>query len=440
MKALAITASIVFAVLALGIGWLALFPGPDAGEPVAILTLQPAARQGTSAGPSPGEVSTPSAPEGEVVQVPPGVIISLPPSERQQNQPQGQPIQPQPQAFEPPPQGPTPEVHAGLEGARPQVATLSGPGPAEGAPNMPSADALMQAVAAGEVPGADARADASMETGSVPLPDVRVAELVEDSEYGPLPKVAADGRRPLEAYARPSRYAAKAIIGGPALVAVLVSSMGGSDSVMEEALKSLPSPVSVAYSAYGRNLQEWVAKARRMGHEVILQVPLEPLNYPTADPGPHTLLTTLPPEENMKRLQWLMSRFTGYVGVTNLMGAKFEASQEAFLPVLEEIKSRGLLYLDDGTVQQSTAGQIASTLKLDYAVANVQIGDAPSPGDVAKALARLESLAKERGCAIGVAAARPATVKEIAQWAGKLESKGIVLVPVSAAVRSQRQS
>ena len=100
-----------------------------------------------------------------------------------------------------------------------------------------------------------------------------------------------------------------------------------------EASKGLPAPISVAYGAYGRNLQDWVEQgARGSGHEVLLQIPLEPHDYPTNDPGPHTLLTSLPPEENMKRLQWLMSRYTGYVGVTNQMGAKFETTQASLVP------------------------------------------------------------------------------------------------------------
>jgi uncharacterized protein len=182
-----------------------------------------------------------------------------------------------------------------------------------------------------------------------------------------------------------------------------------------------------------------VTFARADGHEVLLQIPLEPNNYPTENPGPHTLLTTLPPDENMKRLEWLMSRYTGYVGVTNLMGAKFEATQNALTPVLEEVKSRGLLYVDDGSVQGSTAGQIASTIGLDYSVATVQINEA-SPADIAKQLAKLEATAKERGAAIGVVKAKPATLKQLTEWASKLQSKGFVLVPVSAAVRSQSQS
>ena len=180
------------------------------------------------------------------------------------------------------------------------------------------------------------------ETASITLVDVPVAELVEESQYGPLPKVATDGRRPIDVYARPSKYAVKAA-DAPPRIAVLINGMGLSDGATAEAIKGLPAPISVAYGAYGRNLQDWVEKARQEGHEVLLQIPLEPLDYPTNDPGPHTLLTTLPPEENLKRLQWLMSRFTGYVGITNLMGAKFEPTQASFVPVLEEVKARGLL-------------------------------------------------------------------------------------------------
>jgi uncharacterized protein len=273
------------------------------------------------------------------------------------------------------------------------------------------------------------------ETGPVTLPEVPVAELVEESQYGPLPKVAADGRRPIEVYARPSSYAGSGA-GGPPRVAVLLVGLGLPDSPPASVIKGLPGPVSIAYGAYGRSLQDAVKYARADGHEVLLQIPLEPNDYPKVDPGPHTLLTTLPPEENMKRLQWLMSRYAGYVGVTNQMGSKFEATQDSLTPVLEEVKRRGLLYVDDGSVPASNTGQIGNTIGLDFAVASVQIDG----GDVAKQLAKLEATAKEKGAAIGVVKVKLGTAKQLADWAAKLQSKGIVLVPVSAVVRSQRQS
>ena len=428
MKALAVTASVLFAALALGIAWFTLFPGVDVGEPVVVIKLEPMAAPEAGGAPETeppaGEAAPASGPPapgeapvaGGEFEAPPGFAVAVPPGT-----PSVPPLPPE-AGVQPPALPQTEKPHDPPAQAPQQQAALEPPAPASGAAPAPGP------------------ADASAETGSIPLPPVPIAELVEDSQYGPLPKVAADGKRPLEAYARPSRFAGKASSGAPARVAVLIDGMGLSDAATGEAIKSLPAPISVAYGAYGRNLQDWVTKARAAGHEVLLQVPLEPANYPENDPGPHTLLTNLPPEENMKRLQWLMSRFTGYVGVTNQMGAKFEAARDSFLPVLEEIKARGLLYLDDGSAPHSTAGQIAGALGLDYSVANIEIDGVQSPADIAKALARLEALAKERGCAIGVASAKPATVKQLAEWAAKLEGKGIVLVPISAAVRSQRQS
>jgi hypothetical protein len=205
-------------------------------------------------------------------------------------------------------------------------------------------------------------------------------------------------------------------------------------------IEGLPAPISIAYGAYGRNLQDGVTKARADGHEVLLQIPLEPNNYPTEDPGPHTLLTTLPPQENMKRLQWLMSRYTGYVGVTNHMGAKFEAATESFTPVFEELKRRGLLYVDDGSTQESPTSQAAKAIGLEYSVVSVQIDGGQSAAEIDKQLAKLEDMAKQQGSAIGVVRLKPAAVKQLAAWASKLEGKGLVLVPVSAAVRSQRPS
>jgi polysaccharide deacetylase 2 family uncharacterized protein YibQ len=271
------------------------------------------------------------------------------------------------------------------------------------------------------------------ETGSIALAPVPVAELVEESQYGPLPKIASDGRRSIDVYSRPSNYA-KPAPGAPPRVAVLITGLGLPNGPAADVLKGLPPAVSVAYGAYGRSLQDGVSKVRADGHEVLLQIPLEPENYPSVDPGPHTLLTTLPAEDNLKRLQWLMSRYTGYVGVTNHMGAKFEAAQNSLTPVLEELKRRGLLYVDDGG-QTSTAGQIAGAIGLDYSVVSVQLDE----GNVASQLAQLEAAAKERGAAIGVIKASSATIKQLVDWAGKLDAKGIKLVPVSAAVRSQQQ-
>ena len=148
-------------------------------------------------------------------------------------------------------------------------------------------------------------------------------------------------------------------------------------------------------------LQERGDQGPRRGHEVLLQIPLEPNNYPTEDPGPHTLLTTLPPDENMKRLQWLMSRYTGYVGVTNHMGAKFEAATDSFMPVLEEVKRRGLLYVDDGS-RQGLDGRAATPGDRARIFRGQRADRRRLAAEIEKQLAKLETMAKQQGTAIGV--------------------------------------
>ncbi len=278
------------------------------------------------------------------------------------------------------------------------------------------------------------------DAGVLRLPPVPVRALVESSRYGPLPRIADDGRRPSQVYARPMTGSAKPGPGQPARIAILISGMGLSEVATAQAIDSLPGPVTLAFGPYGRNLEGWVRKARDKGHEVMLQVPLEPFDYPDNDPGPHTLLTSLSPEENIKRLHWIMSRFSGYTGITNDMGAKFAAAQDAFLPVLEELKSRGLIYLDDGTASGSTAGQIARDLGLDYSVSQVVIDEERNATEIDLALIKLETIAQENGVAIGIGSSLPLTIGRVAKWISALKSKGIEIIPVSAAVRSGQQS
>jgi polysaccharide deacetylase 2 family uncharacterized protein YibQ len=216
--------------------------------------------------------------------------------------------------------------------------------------------------------------------------------------------------------------------------------MGLSEVATTQAIQSLPGPVTLAFGPYGRNLEGWVRRSRDAGHEVMLQIPLEPFDYPDNDPGPHTLLTSLPREENLKRLHWIMSRFTGYTGITNYMGAKFAAAQQSFLPILEEIKSRGLTYLDDGTAARSTAGQIARDLGLDYSVSQVVIDEERNSKEIDIALKKLETIALEKGFAIGIGSSLPITIGRVAEWVGTLEAKGIKLIPISAAIHNAQQS
>jgi polysaccharide deacetylase 2 family uncharacterized protein YibQ len=271
--------------------------------------------------------------------------------------------------------------------------------------------------------------------GKSALLDERVGET---SRHGPLPKIGTDGARPSDIFARP----VKAIAGQPNAprVAIVVGGLGIGATATNDAIRKLPAPVTLAFGPYGGDIERQVARARDGGHEVLLQAPMEPFDYPDNDPGPQTLLTSLDAAQNVDRLQWLMSRFQGYVGIAGSMGARFTASEQALAPVLRETAKRGLIYVDDGASPRSLASQIAGANNLAFAKADLMIDSVPTAADVDKALARLETMARERGVATGMANALPVSIERIAKWAKAAEARGVLLVPITAVVAKAKSS
>lgn len=266
-----------------------------------------------------------------------------------------------------------------------------------------------------------------------PAPDPR---LVERGRYGLLPKLGEDGAKPWRVYAArpaPPAPAGRAV----ARVAVVVTGLGISRSATAGAIAKLPPAVTLAFAPYGAELEKHVASAREEGHEVMLQVPMEPFDYPDNDPGPHTLTARGRSQENLDRLHWAMGRFTGYIGLMNFMGAKLTADEAALSPILREVGSRGLAFLDDGSSSRSVAGAVAAGLRMPAARGDVVLDGIPQAEAIDKELARLEEMAKRRGLAIATASALPLTVDRLARWARSLDAKNIQLVPVSAAFASE---
>ncbi len=258
------------------------------------------------------------------------------------------------------------------------------------------------------------------------------------SSHGPIPRIAADGTRPAEAFARPVKPPpGKADM---PRVALIVGGLGVGAAATAEAIAKLPGAVTLGFVPYGGDVAALSGRARAAGHEILLQVPMEPFDYPDNDPGPQTLLTSLAPQHNVDRLYWLMSRFQGYVGVANTMGARFTAAEPSFAPILREIAKRGLIFVDDGANPRSVAGRIAGANNLSFARADVILDGVPTPTEIDHALGRLEMTARERSVAVGIASALPVTIDHIAKWAKAAESRGLLLVPISAVALKAKQS
>jgi hypothetical protein len=257
-----------------------------------------------------------------------------------------------------------------------------------------------------------------------------VPDLLEETGKGSIPRMSATGETPFEAYAQPGPTPADAA--GKKLIAVVVTGLGLNQSGTSAAIDSLPGPVTLAFAPYGKTLVDTTGAARAAGHEILLEVPLEPFDYPDSDPGPQTLLTGQAPRDNLDKLFTSMSAFGGYVGLVNYMGARFTASAQDFGPVMEELGSRGLGYLDDGTSNRTVAPQLAAANNVEFGRADLTLDPDPARQPILDQLKALEARATEEGQAIGMISALPVSVQTLAEWAKTVGDRGFTLVPITA--------
>lgn len=332
----------------------------------------------------------------------------------------------QPQPFRTPPQvvvstpAQATSENASLRGAQLRTsgsASMSPEGPSIIRVNPPVSDA------AGNVVIVRDPATLGQDPRTAHLPD---RALIEDSEIGPLPIRGEDGRRPFDAYARPWSGARGA------RVAIVIGGLGVSQSGTQHAIEQLPPEVTLAFASGGNSLDRWMQAARRGGHEVLMQVPLEPFDYPQVDPGRNTLTVDASAAENRERLHWALSRITNYTGIMNYMGARFVTDDGAMTPLFGELARRGLMYVDDGSLARSLAPQLAQSSGVPFAAADIAIDANRDRGAILGKLDDLERTARANGFAVGVGAAFDVTVDAVATWVQEAQRRGIEIVPVSA--------
>jgi polysaccharide deacetylase 2 family uncharacterized protein YibQ len=258
--------------------------------------------------------------------------------------------------------------------------------------------------------------------------------LLEKSRYGMIP-VIADGLKPFTAYAAEADRVRAAKM---PVIAIVVGGLGVGAAKTTDAIMKLPAAVTLAFTPYGSDPGKLAERARTQRHEILLQIPMEPFDYPDNDPGPQTLLTTLGAEQNLDRLYWHLSRFQGYAGIANFMGARFVTADAVMQPIVREAAKRGLGYLDDGSAPRSVAPALAASQAMPFARADFTIDAVPTSTEIDRTLAQLESLARERGTAVGIASALPISIERIGVWIKTLESRGIMLVPLTTAMLKSR--
>lgn len=223
---------------------------------------------------------------------------------------------------------------------------------------------------------------------------------------------------------------------GQPMIAVVLDDMGV-DKKRSVRTLALRAPLTLAFMTYAEDLEHETAAARQRGHELMLHVPMQPQGE-AYDPGPDVLEVGLSSEEIRRRLNWGLDRFEGFVGVNNHMGSRFTADAAGMRVVMEELRRRGLLFLDSVTTDKSVAPEAARRAGVPFAARNVFIDNEQSVAAVKAQLAKVEAYARKHGAAIAIGHPHDATIEALSAWLPTLEAHGFVLVPLTAIVKRQQ--
>lgn len=264
-----------------------------------------------------------------------------------------------------------------------------------------------------------------------PLPPAPIAGLTRMTPFGPVPARSATGRSALSAYAKPA-----SVPRNTKTVSLIVGGLGINTAQTQRAIDLLPPEVTLSFASQAANVQNWINKARAKGHEVILELPMEPYNFdPTNAAARYTLMADVPAGTNVRNLDYLMSRAQGYFAVTNYLGERFFDTETAIAPVVNYLSAAGVGLIYDGVGRNAELDRRAQMAALPMIQNRSVIDSSPQAAAVTQTLHALEASADGKTTALGMGFSYPATIDGILAWAKDLDKRDAVLVPASYALK-----
>ncbi len=248
-----------------------------------------------------------------------------------------------------------------------------------------------------------------------PLSEAPEKALLGNSAHGPVPVISPDGRQPWKVYARPSDAPKD-----QPRIAVVVTDLGLDMATTEAAIARLPSEVTLAFSPYSLELTKWIKKARDTGHEVLIILPVAIDSPGASDPGPLGLAQNLSEKDNIARLETILSRAPGVIGV--LVPKTTFLSEGTGAPILATLLQRGMLYV---------GAPVRGLRNPPVATITDSIDKSPWRTAIDAKLAQAIANKSPQGQVL-LATPKPITLRTLVPWMDALPTQGATSVPVSA--------
>ena len=236
---------------------------------------------------------------------------------------------------------------------------------------------------------------------------------------GPKPEPKKPEKKSAEPKAKPAAEAAKPQSPEPAKplprFALVIDDLGYIQPELVTRLCSLPIAFSVAVLPYQEYTKESAEAAHRLGKEVMLHLPMEPVGYPGPgrDPGPNAILFNLSETEVKRRVRLALDDVPHRAGVNNHMGSRITPDRMRMGWVLQELKARKLFFVDSRTEKESVAYEVAEQLGIPAVERRVFLDDAKAFPEMEKQWERALKLAEKDGSVLIIGHIYPETVEAL---------------------------
>jgi hypothetical protein len=212
----------------------------------------------------------------------------------------------------------------------------------------------------------------------------------------------------------------------------------GMNGDLSRRFERLPGTFTAAVRSNMDNAQAWANEARQGRMEVLLDLPMEPKNYPTRNPGEGAILVDLSGKEIRKRLERALDRVGPVPGIKTYMGSLAVEDRDVMRPILEELQKRGLFLIESTHSQFSIVPELAREIGIPfYEVTSISDVDAGhgNAGTIGIRFHDLVRRCRANGYAIGIIHPREGTLEVLEEALPGLAREGIVVMGLSEVMK-----
>ncbi len=184
-------------------------------------------------------------------------------------------------------------------------------------------------------------------------------------------------------------------------IAIIIDDIGY-DKKISLALSDLDSNITFSvlpFAPFGKFISE---NLYSKGFQLMLHLPMEPVEYPQVNPGPGAIFSFMSPDELIDQLKKNIQEIPHIVGVNNHMGSKLTARSDQMNQIFSILKKENLFFVDSRTSAKSQCRPSARLLQVKFARRDVFLDNIQNTDYIAGQLKKLVNLAKKNGSAIGI--------------------------------------